>query len=66
MPEKLLSVGAIARALAVPVHRVKYLIQSRRIQPAGRVGNAWAYPVEVLSRIRTLLEHGGSGRERDL
>lgn len=61
----LLSVGAIARALAVPVHRVRYLLDSRRIKPAARVGNAWGYPVEALERVRTLLTQSAAGRGRE-
>ena len=33
------TIGAIARELNQPVHRIEYVINSRRMQPAQRVGN---------------------------
>ncbi len=33
------TVGEIARRLGVPVHRIKYIIRARGIQPSGRAGN---------------------------
>ena len=34
------TVGEIARRLDEPLHRVEYVIRSRRIDEAGRAGNA--------------------------
>jgi hypothetical protein len=39
-PETLLTVGEIARRLGREVHRVEYVIRSRRIRPAGWAGHA--------------------------
>jgi hypothetical protein len=39
-PETLLTVGEIARRLGREVHRVEYVIRSRRILPAGWAGHA--------------------------
>lgn len=33
------TVGEIARRLAVPIHRVEYVIRSRNLKPASRAGN---------------------------
>jgi hypothetical protein len=33
------TVGVIARRLGEPLHRIEYVIRSRRLQPAGRAGN---------------------------
>lgn len=38
MNEKLLTVGEIAARTGLPIHRVQYLIKSRRIEPSGRAG----------------------------
>lgn len=34
-----LTTGQIAERLKMPVHRVEYIIESRNIEPANRVGN---------------------------
>ena len=56
-----LTVGAIAARAGVPVHRVTYVIKSRRIRSVGRVGQARAFDesaveqiLEELSRIEQL------------
>jgi hypothetical protein len=33
------TIGDIARRRDLPLHRVQYVIRSRRIQPEGRAGN---------------------------
>ena len=33
------TVGEIARRLGVPVHRIEYVVKTRRIEPVSRAGN---------------------------
>ena len=52
-PVQLLTPGRIATRLKVPVHRVLYVIRSRRhIQPAARAGNNWVYDEQAKAQIR--------------
>ena len=39
-PPLLLTVGEIARRLQTKVHRVEYVIRSRKVQPIGWAGHA--------------------------
>ena len=39
-PPLLLTVGEIARRLQTEVHRVEYIIRSRKVQPIGWAGHA--------------------------
>ena len=52
MPESLLTVGRLAELVGIPVHRVRYLIFARRLQPSARAGAAWVYGPDVLERLR--------------
>ena len=45
------TVGVIATDLAVPVHRVRYVIDSRGIQAIGRAGNARIFDAAAVARI---------------
>lgn len=47
----LLTVGEIARRLGQPVHRIEYIILSRKIQPAGWAGHARVFEDSDLRRI---------------
>jgi hypothetical protein len=49
------TVGEIARRLGHPVHRVEYVIRSRRIRPTGRAGNCRVFAEEDIIRIATEL-----------
>ncbi len=51
----LLTVGEIAKRLDVSLHRVEYILRSRRIQPAGRAGNARVFSEEDLTAIKVAL-----------
>ena len=49
--QPLLTVGEIARRLGQPVHRIEYIILSRKIQPAGWAGHAGVFADSDLGRI---------------
>lgn len=58
------TVGEIARRSRAPIHRVEYVIRSRRIQPAGRAGNCRVFSEAAVDRIASELrridaERGG-------
>lgn len=54
-PPPVPTVGEIARRLGVPVHRVEYVLRARRIEPAGRAGNAYVYSDADVDRIASEL-----------
>jgi len=49
------TIGEIARRLAVPVHRVEYVVRARGIQPCGWAGNARVFPEEAVEAIAAQL-----------
>jgi hypothetical protein len=49
------TVGEIARRLGVPVHRVVYVIESRRIRPMGWAGNAKVFSEADVQHIASEL-----------
>lgn len=51
----IVSIGQIARALDVPIHRVRYAIQRRGIRPVCRVGMADAYDRGAIDVLRPVL-----------
>lgn len=51
MPCELPTVGVIARRLGVPLHKVEYVIRARRIEAAGRAGNARVFTDADVDRI---------------
>lgn len=62
------TVGSIADRLGVPIHRIRYIIESRRIEPTGKAGNARVFTdadvdliASVLNRIQRERE-GNHGR----
>ena len=70
-----LTVGEISRRLNCPTHKVKYLIDSRGIEPVERAGNLRVFGPEVLELLRSELSRrcpanantvfaGGSGKVR--
>jgi DNA-binding transcriptional MerR regulator len=58
------TVGEIARRLGVEVHRVEYVIRTRRVTPAGRAGNALVYTDQDVERIASELNR--IARERNV
>jgi hypothetical protein len=55
-PEMLLTVGEIARRLGREVHRVEYVIRSRRLRPVGWAGHARVFSDADLQYIAAELE----------
>lgn len=53
---RFLTTGEIARRLGVAVHRVEYVISTRRIQAAGRAGIAKVYSDAQLRYIEKELK----------
>lgn len=53
--QPMLTVGEIARRLGQPVHRIEYIILSRKIQPAGWAGHSRVFVDSDLSRIASEL-----------
>jgi hypothetical protein len=49
------SVGEIARRTGYPLHRVEYVIRSRRIEPTGRAGNVRVFTDAEVDRIASEL-----------
>ena len=64
--DKFLTVGDIARQLNVPLHRVRYLVESRGIEDAGTVGNLRIYDKGVLELVRGYLAELVKGRPREI
>ena len=62
-PPLLLTVGEIARRLETQVHRVEYVIRSRRIEAPGWAGHARVFTEADLQRIAGELERMESDRE---
>lgn len=50
-PSLLLTVGEIARRLETKVHRIEYIIRSRRIEASGWAGHARVFSEAALDRI---------------
>ncbi len=55
-PETLLTVGQIARRLGLAVHRVEYVIRSRRIRPSGWAGHSRVFSEADLAYITAELQ----------
>ena len=62
--ESALTVGEIARRRNVPVHKVEYIVRSRRIRPAYRAGNAFIFSESdaqfIASELRRIDESRGA------
>jgi len=50
-----LTIGAIARDLGEPVHRVQYAIKTRSIQPEAIAGNLRIFPLEAVEHVAEIL-----------
>ncbi len=49
------TIGEIARRLSEPVHRIEYVIRSRRIRPSGLAGVARVFTDRDVERIASEL-----------
>ena len=50
-----LTIGAIARELGEPVHRVQYVVKTRAIEPEAMAGNLRIFPPEAVERVADIL-----------
>ena len=50
-----LTIGAIARGLGEPIHRVQYAVKTRGIEPESVAGNLRIFPPESLEHIAEIL-----------
>jgi hypothetical protein len=50
-----LTIGAIARELHEPLHRVSYVIRTRGIEPEAVAGHIRVFPPEAVERIAAIL-----------
>jgi DNA-binding transcriptional MerR regulator len=57
------TVGEIARQNSVPIHRVEYVVRSRRIVPAAKAGNARVFDDAQVARIAAELRRIARDRE---
>jgi DNA-binding transcriptional MerR regulator len=51
----LLTLPQVAQRLGVPAHRVDYVVESRAIEPAGRLGRYRVYGEAEVERIKAAL-----------
>lgn len=57
------TIGTIAEQLCQPVHRIRYVLQTRRIQPSGRAGNARVFTDADIERVQVELARIDRARE---
>jgi hypothetical protein len=50
-----LTVGAIARELGEPIHRVQYAIRTRGVEPECLAGNIRVFADDVVERVASIL-----------
>jgi hypothetical protein len=55
LPANVPTVGAIARRLGQPMHRVEYVLRSRRLRPTGKAGNCRVFAEEDVQRVQSAL-----------
>ncbi len=60
---ELATVGAIAQRLNEPLHRIEYVIRSRRIEPVARAGNARIFSETQIQHIESELTRIDADRE---
>jgi DNA-binding transcriptional MerR regulator len=60
---KLPTIGAIAERLGQPLHRIRYVLDTRHIQPTGRAGNAKVYSDGDVERVRVALAQIDGAKE---
>jgi hypothetical protein len=56
------TVGEIARRLGEPVHRIEYLIRTRKVEPQGWAGNARVFSDQAVEQIASELQRIDSAR----
>ena len=54
--DQLVTIGEIARRLAVPAARVKYVVDTRQIMPTGRIGITRVWGLADIPRIASALD----------
>lgn len=59
---RLLTVGEIARRLVVPIHRVTYILSTRKIRPVAVAGTARLFDEAAMLRVRRELRAMDSWR----
>lgn len=52
---RLWTAGRIAERLKVPVHRVQYVVRSRRIRPVARAARLRLFDADAINRIEAEL-----------
>lgn len=62
MVRNALTIGKLAEAVGAPVHRVRYAIITRRIEPVGSAARAWLYGEDAVEQVRAALEETGRCR----
>lgn len=60
----LFTIGEIAIRCNVPRHAVVYCLESRNIEPTCRVGQAKAYDLATVQRIKSELQRIKEARDR--
>jgi hypothetical protein len=50
-----LTIGAIARELHEPIHRVEYAIRTRAIEPEAMAGHIRVFPPETVEQVAAIL-----------
>lgn len=59
---RLLTLGQLAQRLGVSIHRVKYAIESYRIEPVTRIGIIRVWSEDDLPRIKSAISRVASNR----
>jgi hypothetical protein len=58
------TIGEIARRLAVPIHRVEYIVRSRDLAPASWAGNCRVFSEADVTFIGAQIRRTDAERER--
>jgi hypothetical protein len=66
-PYQALTIGAIARELNEPVHRVQYAVKTRGLVPEAVAGHIRVFPPESIERVAEILreidQQAAAGRD---
>jgi hypothetical protein len=54
-PDSALTIGAIARELNEPIHRVQYAVKTRGIEAEALAGHIRVFPPETVGRVAEIL-----------
>jgi hypothetical protein len=63
---RFITVGEISRRLDVPVHRISYVLRTRRIKPEGWAGRAKVYSVDAMKAVDMALNSISHDRGGDI